>query len=109
MHLSSNRDLKQYWRLLDKISPNTKRNTGQGPISAKDWVKYIKLKFHSENVCLSISDGEGRPLDYEITREEMMDLSHILKNGKSPGLANITNEVIACALRCYSQTLPVFI
>ena len=58
MHLSSNRDLKQYWRLLKKISPNINRNTAQRSISAKDWVNHFKPMFHSENISLPISDGE---------------------------------------------------
>ena len=43
-------------------------------------------------------------LDYEITTEEMMDASHILKTGKSPGLDNITYEMINCALQYNPQT-----
>ena len=63
--------------------------------------------FHSENISLPISDGEEGPRDYEITTEEMMDASHILKTGKSPGLDNITYEMINCALQYYPQTVPI--
>ena len=97
MHLTGKRDIKQYWRLLDKISPNSgkKNKMNYGSIIAKDWVNYFKSMFHTENKYLPHSSTEEGPLDYVITIEEMIKASVVLKNGKSAGLDNITNEMIA--------------
>ena len=106
MHLTSKKEIRKYWRLVDKISPTfTKKNTiTTENINVKDWITHFKSVFLSKNNSLPKNIEKEGPLDYNITLKEMISASHILRSGKSPGLDNITNEMINSALHLYQET-----
>ena len=73
------------------------------------WVDHFKSLLLSERKCETqpTCDEEG-PLDFKISYEELIIASAILKSGKSPGIDNITNEMIVCVLKYYPDILMPF-
>ena len=54
------------------------------------------MGIHSSNIW-----NKEAPLDYEITLEDTMDAHKYLQQGKTPGLHNITNEMLICSVKFY--------
>ena len=103
MHLSNKKELKKFWRLLDKMNDRANR-THQSNISAENWINYFKSIFNSDNGdSLPQHFEQGGPLDYEITLEEPMYAHKYLQHGKAPGLDNITNEMLICSVKFYPR------
>ena len=103
MNLSSKQSPQKFWKLLDKIAPNSKtKYINHNNISISKWVDHFKSILNSKrNVELPPDDNNIGPLDYKITIEELTLATALLKTGKSPGLDNITNEMIICTLQYY--------
>ena len=107
MHTTDPKQMKTFWKLLDKISLSDAKRPAQGNIKVEDWVDHFKNICHasSERPNLPENPNVHGPLDHEITMEEMTSASYILKGGKSPGPDNITNEMIGCALKHYPHVI----
>ena len=103
MNISSKQSPQKFWKLLDKIAPNSKtKYINHNNISISKWVDHFKSILNSKrNVELPPDDNNIGPLDYKITIEELTLATALLKIGKSPGLDNITNEMIICTLQYY--------
>ena len=87
------------------MSPNPKGgNLTSEHVNTPDWVNHFTSIFYEKNVCLPHNTMNNGPLDYQITTKEMMAASSNLKSGKSPGLDNLTNEMINCAIQIYPQS-----
>ena len=92
---------KQFWKLLDKLSMN-KTEINQNNITPMRWLRHYKsiLKTHQLVVYPPDCQKKGS-LDYEITMDELNTAAMMLKGGKSPGIDNITNEMIFCVNQVY--------
>ena len=65
-----------------------------------------KSIFNSGNeIQFPENPSDTGPLDYNITLEEMLNATPILKNGKSPGPDSITYEMIYCTLQHYPNVM----
>ena len=98
MHLNK-MDTKKYWKLLDKFSPRQEYKGNN--INGIQWVNHFKSLFNDSNSNEIPYTTDRGHLDYEITAEELMDSSSILKAGKAPGLDNVLNEMISSSLNYY--------
>ena len=47
MHLTNKKDTKAFWKLLDKLSPGTRKSAPKGNIKIGEWVSHFKDLFHS--------------------------------------------------------------
>ena len=94
------KDQKQFWKLVNKLTPSTPNNIMTNT-SADTWRTHFKSILHNRNaldnfVPDSVEDG---PLDFEITLDEMLNASYILKENKASGNDSISNEMIVCLLK----------
>ena len=105
MHLTKQSEIKQFWKLLNKLDLDKmdKRNAGN-EISPSEWLS------HYTNLLQGVTKGkipdntaEHGPLDYEITLEELMKAKGILKPGKATGVDIVNNEMIMEALTMYPE------
>ena len=99
---------KKYWKLLDKLSP--KHTNGNTYVSQTEWIEhYTKLLSPKRPIKYppdSIEEGE---LDYEITLYELEKAILSLKDHKSPGVDNISNEMIECFYELHPNVLFKFL
>ena len=100
MNLSSKQSPQQFWKLLDKIAPKSKTRRIKISVSQNGLTTKSILNSKS-TVELPPGDGSIGPLDYKITIEELTFAASLIKTGKSPGLDNITTEMIICTLQYY--------
>ena len=102
MHLVHKKDVKQFWKILDKLDTQTPKESTSNYISADKWMKHFKTILKSKKPCPYPTHYEANgPLDYVISADEMMKASSILKPGKSPGYDCITNEMISATFSIY--------
>ena len=107
MQLTKNSDIKQYWKLLNKLDfENNKARNGITNISNREWMEHYTNLFRCDSQSkIPDSVTTSGPLDYEITMEEMMKAKGILKPGKATGIDGISNEMIREALNIYPQAV----
>ena len=103
MHLTRKRDVKQFWKIVNKLEPqNLKANTPDYN-SADKWVRHFKSILNSKITRPFPPNSDNGPLDYHISVDELISASSSLKQGKSPGYDRITNEMISSTLAIYPQ------
>ena len=94
---------KVYWKYLIKLEKSTDTNAYITEQALIDHFKNIlqdeKEKIHTMNKS-AIGD-----LDYKITTEELHTASKILKNGKSPGMDNVLNEMTRPFITTYPDVI----
>ena len=97
---------RKFWKLLDKLSPNSCSNITSNNIKMTNWAKHFKSILNAKReVVLPINDHNIGPLDYAFTMEELAVATGILKAGKCPGLDNVINEMISCTFSVYPNVL----
>ena len=103
MQLTKNADIKQYWKLLNKLDFDShKTRNAAADISPREWMNhYTNLLKGIDESKIPNNVAESGPLDYEITMEEMMKARGILKPGKATGIDIVNNEMILEALNIY--------
>ena len=93
---------KQFWKLLDKLEYKQNGKSFIQGITGENWKVHFKNVLQnpsqSENNILPENTTKIGPLDYEITKEEIEFGAYVLRFGKSPGIDNISNEMISCLL-----------
>ena len=96
MQLTKNADIKQYWKLLNKLDFDSLKNrNAAADISPREWMNhYTNLLKGIDESKIPNNVAESGPLDYEITLEEMMNARGILKPGKATGIDIVNNEMI---------------
>ena len=107
MHVTKSRDIKQFWKLLDRISPKTV-TAKTGNVSNEAWLTHFHSLFKTDNASgLPENRSDTGPLDHEINMDELIKASDILKGGKAPGLDNINNEMIQLSLQYHPHIFLV--
>ena len=98
----SNKKSKLFWKLLDKLRHNQNDQSFIAGISGERWVKHFSNVLQNKGALdekrLPTNTTPVGPLDSEITTEEIKLASYILKNGKSPGIDNISNKMLSSLL-----------
>ena len=104
---------KEYWEMfneLKKCHDDVDINSQGCPIKDEEWIKHYKnllgpqkmddsrLRFVRDQIDYFLNKPYFSELDYAITVDEIMKASKSLKNNKSAGLDNITNEMVKCSL-----------
>ena len=104
MHLTKQSEVKQFWKLLNKLDlDKSQRNTAKD-IDPGEWMNhYTQLLQGAPKGKIPSNTVESGPLDYEVTIEEIMDSRGILKPGKATGADNVNNEMILEALNTYPE------
>ena len=92
----------EFWKLLDKLEHKQNDTIFMKGISGDRWRTYFKSVLHNPNIGnnsqLPLNTTEFGSLDFEITDEEIKLGAYILRQGKSPGMDCISNEMIICLL-----------
>jgi hypothetical protein len=100
------KNTKIFWKLLDKLKPKREDDTLKSGISGNRWLNHFKSIFTSDKTFSYPTNPHIHgPLDYTITNEELNDASYVLKPGKSPGIDNISNEMILCLLQSHPDVI----
>lgn len=116
---------KEYWSLVNSLR-NESRDKPEDSVDGKTWFDYFsKLSSIPCNLEERIRNIENRvkilenntssfcPLDFEISMAELLKAIKKLKQGKSPGLDNISNEMLKisqtyinpCLLKLFNAVL----
>ena len=99
---STDRTLKEHWKLFRKISPKNISDPRQP--SMRDFQKYFeKLSKSSRAQNIPSLSQEIGPLDQEISPSELAKAGSKLKQGKAHGLDIICNEMIAPLINNYPR------
>ena len=106
MHLTKASDIKQFWKLLNKLDiDNIKAKSSVDEISPREWMNHYTNLFQCPTKGeIPVNTASSGPLDYEITVEEMDKAKGILKPGKATGIDVVNNEMVLEALKVYPQT-----
>ena len=109
----ANNNPKMYWKLLDDLRKNGSKNEEAGvstDISSEEWISHYKELYKCpetergelDRIETKIKDFETdsyfSELDFEITKEDVVKAVKSLKNGKTPGLDGISNEMLKASL-----------
>jgi hypothetical protein len=107
MHLTKSSNIKQYWKLLKKLDlENCRSHNPVTDISPNEWVSHFTNLLQTVNEHrIPVNTSESGPLDYEITLEEMMKSTSILKPGKATGIDTLNNEMIREALKSVPSSI----
>jgi hypothetical protein len=105
MHLTKATDIKQFWKLLNKLDlDNMNTKNAAAEITAREWNNhYTDLLQSATKGAIPDNTAKSGPLDYEITIEEMLEATGILKPGKATGIDIINNEMVLEALKQYPK------
>ena len=97
--VTNKKDQKLFWKLLDKIQ-NSSDDIIKNNISGHKWEKHFKSVLQCKTNILKYppDSEEAGPLDYDISREEMLKASFILKCNKATGYDSLSNEMIKSLL-----------
>ena len=88
----SNGEQKKYWKQLRKLE-TTRDNTKYIPDYTL--INHFREILHDDDIKLKYTTDETEGiLDYEITEEELLLATKILKLGKGIGVDNVYNEMI---------------
>ena len=101
------KDAKSFWKLLDKLDQKRGGDIFKESVSSNKWVNHFKGVFHNPNISGPLPEntkGQGS-LDYSISKEEIALGAYILRQGKSPGYDQISNEMIACLLKANPEVI----
>ena len=95
---------KDFWKTLRKIAPKRKQNDVQPSMS--NFLQHFKnlSKPNREPIIPQKSNFTG-PLDFLITHKELENAGKNLRDGKSPGYDNITNEMIKALVEAYPELI----
>ena len=101
----SNGEQKKYWNQLKKLEGS---KDSEKYIPDYTLISHFREILHDENIKLKYEeeDQNERLLDYEITEEELLKASKVLKNWKGTGIDNLYNEMIKPLVDIYPQ-LPL--
>lgn len=93
------REQKLFWRLLDKLD-NKKDNIFKDHISGDRWTHHFKkvLRDEARDIVYPPNSDSTGPLDYEITLQELIEASYVLRLNKSSASDLISNEMIRCLM-----------
>ena len=99
MHLSKGEG-KKFWKSLDKLDFSKNMNDCVDKISIDSWREHFNSIYCDEQEPMYPPDcNDEGPLDHEITMEELIEASYVLKNDKSCGIDMISNEILKCILQ----------
>ena len=99
MHLSKGEG-KKFWKSLDKLDFSKNMNDYVDKISIDSWREHFNSIYCDEQEPIYPPDcNDEGPLDHEITMEELIEASYVLKNDKSCGIDMISNEILKCILQ----------
>ena len=106
MKLCGRSEPKKFWKLLDRISINSPNKNEPNNITMSTWTNHFKSVLTSKReVVLPTHNVKNGPLDYVFTMGELVVATEILKNGKCPGLDNISNEMLICLFDSHPKLL----
>ena len=103
IHFTNKKDMKQFWKLARKLNTQNVQNDTTDYISVDKWVEHFQGLLHSNVKRPFPENKENGPLDYTISEIELSHALKALKPGKSPGLDNITNEMLYAAISVYPK------
>ena len=99
-------DPKMYWKLVNDLKENNNKVNSSDTIDPASWISHFKNlnevrdKFHSrlrelDSKLMKLEDFKCfNELDFQITQSEISKVISKLKCNKSPGLDNISNQMI---------------
>ena len=100
---------KTFWKLLSKLENKKNDDSFIKGISGETWKLHfeniLQDKHFTKNKKLPQNTSATGPLDNNITKEEVDIAAYILRQGKSPGIDNISYEMIACLLQTKPEIL----
>ena len=97
-YMKNANDSKRFWQSLNRLSDGKKPDF-ISKISPKSWIEHFEKIRNNENEPNYPPDSaEEGPLDYEITLDELLEASKILKKGKASGSDMISYEMLKCIL-----------
>ena len=89
----------KFWNLLSKLGNDKEEIDYATYISQNSWVNHFEEIRCGENEPTYPPDStEEGPLDHDITIEELIAASKILKNGKASGVDMISYEMLKCMI-----------
>ena len=85
------------------LQHKVKMASGLSKISGERWTSHLKSIFTStrDNMSFPSDSLTQGPLDYEISVDELLIASHILKPNKASGRYSISNDMIGCLLEVF--------
>ena len=92
-------------KLVDKLNTKNAQNDITDYISVDKWVEHFQGLLLSKVKRPFPEDIKSGPLDHTICEVELFHALKTLKSGKSPGLDNITNEILTLQ---FQSTLKLF-
>ena len=97
----SRKNSKKFWNLLDKMEKRSDDTVFKQGISSQRWISHFKSIFNKPNCNTSLPPNTSATgaLDREISMEEILLASYILRNGKCPGFDSVSNEMLQCLLK----------
>ena len=90
---------KKFWNSLNKLDNKKMTNNCISSISQDSWIEHFESIRCGENEPTYPPDcNEDGPLDFEISEQELLGATSILKNGKSSGSDMISYEMLKCVI-----------
>ena len=90
--INNARDPREYWKAVKLLHH---KSATTNPLKPEDWDEFYSKALPSKQPTAAIDEPPDIPdLVDPITHEEIKSAIKLLKNGKSPGLDGITNEVL---------------
>ena len=90
---------KKFWNSLNKLDNKKMANNCISSISQDSWIKHFESIRCGESEPIYPPDcTEDGPLDFEISEQELLGATSILKNGKSSGSDMISYEMLKCVI-----------
>ena len=90
---------KKIWNTLNKLDNEKGISNYVSSISEHSWINHFEgIRGGGNEPVYPPDSTEDGPLDYEITSQELLDATTILKNGKACGIDMISYEMLKCVI-----------
>ena len=100
----SKKSTKTFWKLLGKLNSKEVESLEETGIPSSSWLRHFKSVLTSKEIYpYPINPSKTGILDFAISFEELNEAAYVLKPGKSPGLDNVSNDMIGCLLLVYPE------
>lgn len=103
---ASDNNPNEFWKLVNSLKD--KRDDPSSNVSAQDWSAYFKKLMNKKySTSYSASDvkecieNNNSILNNDISAEELVRAVKVIKNNKSTGLDNVSNEMIKASTIVY--------
>ena len=96
---------KRFWKGIKKLC-HASENCGASNIDLENWETHFKNTIQTDRFVPKANESLSTgPFDADISEDEIVSILKSLKTNKSPGLDQITNEMILCLHEAHSSLL----